>query len=88
MGILYADNTNLWVGLEEDNDKLLAATKGHDALMQWDKFLMAVIGEFKPETCAFTVSNMIPDRDGTCKHYDEVKCTAELKLDNLGKDGK
>ena len=35
VGILYVDDTNLWEGLEEDDNLISTAAKGQDAINDW-----------------------------------------------------
>ena len=44
VGILFVDDTNLWEGLGEDDDRLTVMDKGQRSITSWGNDLLAVIG--------------------------------------------
>ena len=47
-GIVFIDDTNLWSGLEDEDDLLSAAHKGQEDVNLWEKSLEEVRGLLQP----------------------------------------
>ena len=82
IGLLYVDDTNLWAGLNKEDDMLNVVNKGQEAVTSWGKLLMATGGDLNPEKCNWTLHNMVAKEDGDWE-YEVCKPAA-----NTVKEGK
>ena len=64
-GIVFVDDTNLWAGLDEDDDAKSAAYKAQQGVTNWGKLLIAGGGALQPAKCKWTVHNQVVKKDGT-----------------------
>ncbi len=46
VGVLFMDNTNLWSGLEEDDDAISILAKGQKYVNKWTRSIRASGGDF------------------------------------------
>ena len=51
VGIVYINHTNLWAGLEDDDDLLSATQKGQEDVNMWGGLLQEVGGTLQPPKC-------------------------------------
>lgn len=70
-GILFVDDTNLWEGLDEEDDEQTVMEKGQRSINGWGNNLLAVGGELRPDKCSYTVHKMRPTKDGERKYVQE-----------------
>ena len=73
VGIIYVDDTNLWAGMEEQDDAISAAHKAQEGVNCWGKSLVAVGGDLNPDKCSYTISDYQPDGKGGWKYADQPK---------------
>ena len=71
VGILYVDDTNLWEGLEEDDDLISTAAKGQAAIDDWGGYLGETGGALKGEKCGVTIHHQSPDGKGGWVYTDQ-----------------
>ena len=67
-GILYVDNTNLWIGLNGDDDVYDVVQKAQESVSFWGNSLIATGGALNPEKCKWTIHDMVPKADGTWEY--------------------
>ena len=67
-GLLYVDDTNLWAGLDSEDDLADVADKAQRSINCWGKLLIATGGALKPEMCKWTVHDMVPRADCTWEY--------------------
>lgn len=70
VGILYVDDTNLWAGMEEDDDALSASYKAQRGVDCWGGSLVASGGDLNPDKCSYTISDYQSDGKGGWKYSD------------------
>ena len=68
VGILYVDDTNIWAGLDPDDDLIATAAKAQEAVDSWGNLLMATGGALNPKKCFWTIHDMAPRSDGTWEY--------------------
>ena len=73
--ILYVDDTNLWVGLNENSSLEDAVYEAQEAVSFWGNSLIATGGALIPEKCKWTIDDMLPKPDGTWEYN---RCTPAL----------
>ena len=74
VGILYVDDTNLWLGLlDEEEDFESATSKAQERVNRWVESLEVVGGALNPEKCAWTVHDMLPGENGEWEYRDVDK---------------
>merc|ERR1712177_143077 len=81
-GILYVDDTNLWVGLNENNTLEDVVYKAQEIVSFWGNSLIATGGALNPEKCKWTIHDMVPKADGTWEYN---RCTPALSTIKEGK---
>ena len=81
-GILYVDDTNLWVGLNGDDDLYDVVHKAQESVSFWGNSLIATGGALNPEKCKWTIHDMVPKADGTWEYN---RCTPALSTIKEGK---
>ena len=74
-GILYVDDTNLWVGLNENSSLEDAVYEAQEAVSFWGNSLIATGGALNPDKCKWTIHDMLPKPDGTWEYN---RCTPAL----------
>ena len=76
---MFVDDTNLWAGLDEDDDAKSAAYKAQQGVTNWGKLLIAGGGALQPPKCKWTVHDQVVKKDGTWEY-----CTinSDLPADN------
>ena len=67
-GIVFVDDTNLWAGLDEDDDAESAAYKAQQGVTNWGKLLIAGGGALQPAKCKWTVHDQVVKKDGTWEY--------------------
>ena len=70
VGIVYVDNTNLWAGLEDDNNLLPATQKGQEGVNTCGGSLQAVGGILQPPKCTWTAYDMVQEKKGEWVYRD------------------
>ena len=58
-GIVFVNDTNLWSGLEDEDDLLSAAHKGQEDVNLWAKSLQEVGGLLQLPKCGWTIHDML-----------------------------
>jgi len=76
-GIVFVDDTNLWSGLEDDDDLLSAGHKGQEDVNLWAKSLEEVGGLLQPPKCGWTVHDMRCSDKGVWEYRDAPKKKAK-----------
>ncbi|MGB0809178.1 MAG: reverse transcriptase domain-containing protein, partial [bacterium] len=71
VGILYVDDTNLWAGLDEDDDLFSTAAKGQASISDWGGLLGATGGALKGEKCGVTIHHQSADGKGGWVYTDQ-----------------
>ena len=82
-GIVFVDDTNLWAGLDEDDDAESATYKAQQGVTNWGKLLIAGGGALQPPKCKWTVHDQVVKEDGIWE-YRTINLT--LPADNKNKD--
>ena len=62
--MVYVDATNLWAGLEDDDDLLSATQKEQEDVDTWGGSLQAVGGLLQPPKCIWTAHDIVQDKKG------------------------
>ena len=83
VGIVFVDDTNLWAGLEEEDDAKSAAYKAQQGVANWGKLLIAGGDALQPPKCKWTVHDQVVKEDGIWE-YRTINLT--LPADNKNKD--
>ena len=83
IGLLYVNNTNLWAGLNKEDDMLDVVNKGQEAVTSWGKLLMATGGDLNPEKCNWILHNMVAKEDGTWEYEVCKPATNTVKDGNV-----
>ena len=68
VGILYVDDTNLWAGMEEEDDLDKAVYKAQESVAFWGRSLIATGGVLNPGKCKWSIHDLIPKEDGTWEY--------------------
>ena len=68
IGLLYVDDTNLWAGLNKEDDMLDVVNKGQEAVTSWGKLLIATGGDLNPQKCNWTLHDMTAKEDETWEY--------------------
>ena len=76
-GIVFVDDTNLWSGLEDEDDLLSAAHKGQEDVNLWEKSLEEVGGLLQPPKYRWTVHDMRCSDKGVWEYRDATKKAAK-----------
>ena len=71
IGILFVDDTNLWEGLLEGDDKTEVLLSGQNSVNSWGNNLLAVGGELRPEKCSYTIHSMRLTKSGKWEYVQE-----------------
>ena len=79
VGILYVDDTNLWVGLEEDNNLISATYKAQEGANQWGHSLTEVGGGLNASKCESTAHDYRPDGKGGWRYADQPTIRHDLE---------
>lgn len=66
--LLYVDDTNLWAGMDPEDDLADVADKAQRSINCWGELLIATGGALKPEKCKWTVYDMVPRAVGTWEY--------------------
>ena len=82
-GILYVDDTNLWAGMEEDDDLEGAVAKAQDSVTCWGRSLIATGGALGPGKCKWSIHDMMPKEDGTWEYR---RCKPHLSTIKEGEE--
>ena len=79
---MYLDDTNLWVGLNGEDDLYDVVHKAQETVSFWGNSLIATGGALNPEKCKWTIHDMVPKADGTWEYN---RCTPALSTIKEGK---
>ena len=71
IGILFVDNTHLWQRLDKENGVISKLAKGQQSLNSWDRNLLVVGGEVRPDKCSYIVHRIKPTTDGNREYVQE-----------------
>ena len=74
-GILYVDDTNLWAGMEEEEDLDKAVYKAQVSVAFWGRSLIATGGALNPGKCKWSIHELVPKEDGTWEYR---RCKPQL----------
>ena len=73
MGIVFVDDTNMWSGLEDNDDLHSATQKVQEQVNLWDCLLQEVGGILQPPKCVRKIHDMIQDKKGKWGYRDAEK---------------
>lgn len=59
------DNTNLWVGMNAEDNLEETVYKAQEGVSFWGNALIATGGALNLDKCKWTIHNMFPRADGT-----------------------
>ena len=62
-GILYVDDTNLWAGMEEEEDLDKAVYDAQESVAFWSRSLIATGSALNPGKCKWSIHDLIPKED-------------------------
>ena len=74
-GILYVDDTNLWAGIEEEEDLDKAVYDAQESVAFWGRSLIATGGALNPGKSKWSIHDLIPREDGTWEYR---RCKPQL----------
>ena len=83
ISILYADDTNIWVGLDGNDNYAGVTCKAQKGINQWGEILIVVGGALNPAKCLWTVHGMVSHDDRTWEYRDGEQGKDEDELDEL-----
>ena len=83
VGILYVDNTNLWVGMDSDKDLDEVIAEAQETVLHWGNSLIATGGALNPEKCKWTIHDMVAMPDGSWEYR---QCVPALSTIEEGKE--
>ena len=79
VGVLFVDETNLWEGLDKDDDIDTVMKKGQQIINTWGSNLMTVGGELRSKKCSYTIHEMRPTKTGKWEYAKTTPEKQELK---------
>ena len=82
VGILYVDDTNLWVGMDSDKDLDEVVAEAQETVSHWGNSLIATGGALNPEKCKWTIHDMVAMPDGSWEYR---QCVPALSTIEEGK---
>ena len=87
VGMVYIDNRNLWAGLEDEDNLLLAIQRGQGGVDIWGGSLQAVGGTLQPPKCTWTAHDMVQDkkREWVYRDAPKIKTKGDKEADEEGR---